>query len=61
MILCDWYTDISLIFSSLSSNVKGLSKEGGSKEPSGSAPVLYFNHNHDNNVSKKLTNKYTKN
>jgi len=46
----------------LSSDVKGLSKKGGSMEPSGSAPVLYFNHNHNNSVSKKkLTNKYTKN
>jgi len=28
----------------------------------GTAPVLYFNHNHNNSVSKKkLANKYTRN
>jgi len=51
-------TDFGLpkIFSSLPSDVKGLSKKGGSMEPfnSRSAPALYFNHNHNNSVSKKV-------
>jgi len=48
--LCDWYTD--KIFSSLSSDVK---KKRVLWNPltAQSAPVLYFNHNHNNSVSKK--------
>jgi len=52
---------LSQIFSSLSSDVKGLSlpgkKEGSIEtfEFCRTAPVLYFNHNHNNSVSKKVS------
>jgi len=56
---------LSKIFSSLSSDVKGLSlpgKKEDSMEPfelSSTAPVLYFNYNHNSVSKKKLANKCT--
>jgi len=54
-------TLLSKIFSSLSSDVKSLSlpaKKEGSMEPfelPGTVPVLYFNHNHNNSVSNRIS------
>jgi len=57
---------LSITFSSLSSDVKGLSlaKREAPWNPlnsPGFTSVLYFDQNHNNSVTKKLTNKYTKN
>jgi len=53
--------NLSKIFkSSLLNDVKGLSLAKSPWNPLKSPGSAYFNHNHNNSVYKKLTNKYTK-
>jgi len=54
----DFVVKVSVL---LSSDVKGLSKKGGSMNLLNPPGLLYFNHNHNNSVFKKVTLKKIRN